>query len=789
MKDFIDLSLEELQNIDVFVDNDGNPIPIITNEDGAAVGIVDTVIIETPKFLPKSIEPIIRKEIENPVDKLTRNKVIRAKPAYFYTSGYQGSKLTDSLRVTDIIDLSLEDLLDLEVTVGGQSFVNLIQSSLNSLIITEEVINRTGYTSIGEILMCLSSFNIFDNDHFSTGVVRGTPASNFNEFVILINGRQMNSLFDKEAYLSSQYGVQNIKQIEINYGPSQVDLPSEAYSGSINIVTKDFLTSNEKVDFQVEYNTPRNITTSLALGTKINQFQATANIRYTQDKTQSEDIDQYIKFDPLFAGNAPEFANGIAQEDFNNRLYVNKKQALFCEGKISLKDIYVGGLFYNNTVSQNGLHKISLDYRNATPQERSMMKAFAGIDKSFNENNQLNVEYQLTQENISGSEKNIWVNYDFYNENTPEAPINDDVINQYYSQYFAQNGVWGSLKHTGIARYYSIIPINAISKFLKGDLNISLGYEFNFNDILGLNYSTTSIVEALNTEVDENNPMRLPQYQYNTHDAFGLIRKSILNENLFLSLGLRYSIQDNYNPELLIRSEISLKLGTKTYLKAGYNQGVLRPAVAQMLEYDGEDAIFNNNLQGAKSSVANAGINQSIGKLINIKANFFQTKFENHLLAVNNSKEWQNSNEELITMGVETKLSLNFTDNFNTSINYTYQKQQKNELNYYPHNFVLFSNYNAHRFVGINIVVLSSSSLKTIDKFTNEIIELPWQTAVNLNLSSKAIPLGKNANVEIIGSLKNIFNKKMLYPNVNNVGSSVLLGRGRLFTTKLILKF
>lgn len=788
VSDFVDMSLEELLSVYVFVDDKGKPLPILTDENGSILGVKDTVTIFLPAIDPRESFTIIEpKKGDSDLEDIILKKITQSKSVYFYTASYHNSKLSDTLRIVDIIDLPLDELVELEVTVGGQSIVNLLQSSSNTVVITEDIINRSGYTNVGELLTCLSSMNVFNDNHALSGSVRGSLSNNFSDFAVMINGRLMNSLYSREAYLSNQFGVQNIKQIEVTYGPGLIDFPSEVCAGSINIITKDFIGKKENIEIQAELNTPRNITASLAFGKSIGKLRFNGNGRLVKDKTQNENIDEFIKFSNYFASQAPDYANGTAQEDLNEPIYTNDKLAINADAQLSYKDVYIGANFYNNKVGQNGLSTISLDYNNATEEIRQMAKGFAGFNKTFTPNRQLSAEYQFTQENISSTEKNIWVDYDYYLENSPIAPINAEEIAENYTKYFGQNGTSGSMRHTGNIRYYSLIPLNTDNYFLKGDISFTAGYEANYNDILGLTSSRTLPVPQSNTVVAEDNPVKLPQYQFLTQDAFGLIRKSLINESLFLSLGLRYAWHENYDSEYLIRSEASLKLAPKTYIKAAYNEGVLRPAVPQMLRYDTDNNwAFNEGLISSKSSVANVGFTHSFKDFVTIKSNFFHSRYSSYIFATDFG--YENMPEEFISMGIETKLGINI-DRFSGNADYTFQKQKENNLNYYPHNLVLIGNYNAHQYVGINIAFLMSSSLKTIDKFTEETITLPSQNFVNLNITSRTVPMGSNGSLEIICSLKNLFDTDLLYPNIKNTGSSVFLGKGRSFSTKLILKF
>ncbi len=788
VKDFIDMSMEEMSSISVFVDDDGNPLPILTDEEGNVLGIKDSITIYLPEIDPNSaLAAIESKQAFYDTDSVKTANIVKSKPAYFYTASYHNSRVGDTLRVMDIIDLPLEELVLLDVIVGGQSFINLLQSSPNTLIFDNFSLQRGGFNTLGEALSFMSSLNVFDDDHKLSGSVRGSPSGSFNDFMILFNGRSMNSLYSHEAYLSSQFSVQHIEQIEVIYGAGAADFPSDAYAGIINIITKDLANAEgENIILQGGIATPFRTDASISFGASAGKLKFSGNARYMKERISHEDIDQFIKFDERYAGGAPENYI-IPQENVNETIYTNNKQAITMDAHMSFVDFYLGTNFYQNEVGQAGLSQLSLDYDDGNEEKHRMLMGYAGFNKLFGENTRLNTEYQFTQENISGNEKNIWVDYDRYLAEFSENSISEDEANTNFINYFGQEGTIGSTRHTGLVRLFSLLPVITDSRFYKGDYSISAGYEANFNDVLGMQMSNSLPFTDFNLERSDDNYMRLPQYRYLTQDAFALVRKSFINERLFLGLGGRYSWHQYFDGEFLIRSEASLKLAPKTYIKAGYNQGVLRPAVSQLLRYDSEgNWLFNSELKSAKSSIANVGFTHGVKEFLSLKSNFFYATFEDHMYPT--AFGWENTDETLTSLGVEVKTNIRINE-LVFSTDYTFQKQLETDLNYYPHNFVLMTNYNAHKYVGINIAYSLASRLKTLNKYTNEEITLPIQSNVNFTVSSREVPLGNSGSFEVICSFKNLFNTELLFPNVNNYGSSVILGRGRSISGRIIVKF
>jgi len=66
--------------------------------------------------------------------------------------------------------------------------------------------------------------------------MRGAPSQN-NLILVLIDGIQINELNSGGFYGGYQYSLQNVKQIEVVYGPSSALYGTNAISGIINIIT------------------------------------------------------------------------------------------------------------------------------------------------------------------------------------------------------------------------------------------------------------------------------------------------------------------------------------------------------------------------------------------------------------------------------------------------------------------------------------------------------------------------------------------------------------------------
>lgn len=143
----------------------------------------------------------------------------------------------------DIFNLSLEELLNFQVTTG--SFLNLdFQNSAASLsIIKQEQIEASGAKNMSEVLeIYVPGFQYMINKW--NGVIwgmRGVAADRNTKFIVLVNGHKMNTESRDGAMTELDLGLlDDVKRIEVVRGPGGLVYGSGAIAGVINIVTKKF---------------------------------------------------------------------------------------------------------------------------------------------------------------------------------------------------------------------------------------------------------------------------------------------------------------------------------------------------------------------------------------------------------------------------------------------------------------------------------------------------------------------------------------------------------------------
>ncbi len=109
------------------------------------------------------------------------------------------------------------------------------------VVINADDIRERGYADLEAVFSDLPGFDIsrFYSLVYSNIYQRGYRTSNADKTLLLIDGVEDNDLWSNVGLLGVQYPLSSIKQIEVIYGPASTIYGPNAFTGVINIITKD----------------------------------------------------------------------------------------------------------------------------------------------------------------------------------------------------------------------------------------------------------------------------------------------------------------------------------------------------------------------------------------------------------------------------------------------------------------------------------------------------------------------------------------------------------------------
>ncbi len=137
------------------------------------------------------------------------------------------------------LELDLSELMNIKVTTATKKDQLIEKVPATVRIITARQIKDRAYNNLEDVLQDLPGFQFRNIQGFNSySFMRGAPSQN-NLILVLIDGIQINELNSGGFYGGYQYNLQNVKQIEVVYGPSSALYGTNAISGIINIITRD----------------------------------------------------------------------------------------------------------------------------------------------------------------------------------------------------------------------------------------------------------------------------------------------------------------------------------------------------------------------------------------------------------------------------------------------------------------------------------------------------------------------------------------------------------------------
>lgn len=135
-------------------------------------------------------------------------------------------------------NMSLEELMNVEVTVASHKALTQRESPGILTTITEEEIRRSGASDLMELLKHVPGFDFGVDVEGVVGLgVRGNWAHE-GKVLIILDGHELNEELYSTVQFGSHYPVDQIKQIEIIRGPGSASYGGNAEYAVINIISK-----------------------------------------------------------------------------------------------------------------------------------------------------------------------------------------------------------------------------------------------------------------------------------------------------------------------------------------------------------------------------------------------------------------------------------------------------------------------------------------------------------------------------------------------------------------------
>jgi outer membrane receptor for ferrienterochelin and colicins len=147
----------------------------------------------------------------------------------------------DSSRLDTLLAMSLEELIEVEVSIASGTTKPLKLAPAVTSVITAKDIVRIGATRLDQILETVPGFHVTPSGTFFTPIwsICVIHTSVNPEVLLLVNGVPFTSNYVGNRGFLYRMPVSMISRAEVIRGPGSALYGADAYSGVVNVITKN----------------------------------------------------------------------------------------------------------------------------------------------------------------------------------------------------------------------------------------------------------------------------------------------------------------------------------------------------------------------------------------------------------------------------------------------------------------------------------------------------------------------------------------------------------------------
>lgn len=272
----------------------------------------------------------------------------------------------------DLLDMSLEELLNTEVVTASKQAQKISDAPATVISISEDQIKKYGYRDLKDVFRSLPGVDVsYDNQGEVRSLVLMRGIMGNQKIAILQDGKKYNPTTGERFVYGHNIPLSFYKRVEIVYGPASALYGADAYSGVINLITKDGA-DIDGVEASVTYASTQAVIADLLYGGKINEdTDVIVGLRtyQGQDYKLHEDYDDYA------------VVNDYKDESLNTEYPINNFN-LF--SKVKHNDFTIG-FDWQHTMETNAPATIpnNYAYNDSYVWGQDLRHAYISYDKSI----------------------------------------------------------------------------------------------------------------------------------------------------------------------------------------------------------------------------------------------------------------------------------------------------------------------------------------------------------------------------------------------------------------------
>ncbi len=524
---------------------------------------------------------------------------------------------TDTDPNKDYLDLTLEELLDLDVNVtsAGKSS-NILDAPGIVTVVSENEIASSGARDIIDVLRLVPGFSFASDVESQLGIVNRGNWATEGKILLMIDGQMMNELSYATMVLGNHIPIENIQRIEIIRGPGSAIYGGNAEMSVINIITKTG-ENISGIEGGISHGSTENVPSFrkaayLSIGKKIKDFEFSlfgkAEQGHRSDRTYTD----------LYGSSFNMTENTTDPQHVNiNAKYKNLEiRGIYDNYKTKTRD-------FNG---ENLLKAYQMDY----------ISQLAEIKYKYEVTDKLSILPKIN-----------------YKRDTPwlssEAPL-DGEADEYYEYNRTVSRYTGSL----MAAY-----------MLNKQVDFTLGYEYYYD------MAVDNLADDGATFWDGKK-----QISYQNHAIH--FQTNLSNRIVNATIGMRYDKHNQYGGAFIPRIALMKKI-RKVHFKLLYNRAFRTPSLENIDLNFGLDTIRKQPLIVPEiTDVYNFEMGYKISPNFYINANLFRITLDKTIVysITEDGKEGYDNLGKTGSQGIELELKSKFTK-LSVNANYSFYTTKK----------------------------------------------------------------------------------------------------------------
>lgn len=289
----------------------------------------------------------------------------------------------------ELFDLSLTQLLELEVSVAARKKEPWLTSSGTVYVVHRNDIENYGWRDLKEILASIPNMDYFYQWSWLPGGQRGFTG-NMSGTLLLIDGREVQNLLANEAFIMNNFPASRIERVEVLQGPNSTLYGGNAAQGVINLVTRLHQDENEISALAGEADTRH---ANLLLNHKAGDFRFALNASYFSSAQDYSELREFLSGDEGFSRN---LSRDPLREHNPNRIR-NDENNFTLDVHLSHPVFYLGTNI-SRAENVSGIEAVTFDYYTGDDSRRGYYHYYVGNKATPFTNWQVNTELNYFRE-------------------------------------------------------------------------------------------------------------------------------------------------------------------------------------------------------------------------------------------------------------------------------------------------------------------------------------------------------------------------------------------------------